>query len=404
MNKHANTIVALTALLAGAGHAAGLTASDSEGAKDAYRAELVSSGLAVAAADSPQISVNGQLQFRYMSVFDADDPATPAEEDFESGFESSRTRLKFKGSLPDQKLTAVVLANFSSSDGDFAIDDAYVDWDAGDGWKFRFGQFKQPFDREFYGISPFKVLLTEKSLTTAEFKVDRSQGVMAGYTSDRFRFNAAINDGRKAKNTSYTSSNEGDFGVSARAEFRLGEAGWKQFKDFTAFRGDSNGVLIGLGGHWQQDGQTDAPSGFGENANYFSYTADIGWEGNGFNLFGAFYGTYIESGEDSVNDFGFSVHGGFFVTEQNEFFARYSLVSPDSDRGANSDEFSHISFGFNHYIIPNSHAAKLTAEVGISPDSLQDSSAFVGSQSKLGILADGDGGQVAASLQLQILF
>jgi phosphate-selective porin OprO/OprP len=348
-----------------------------------------------------RLQIGGDLQVRYYGGFGADDGSG---DHYEGGFQNQRTRLDFRGHIISPKLTYRVQANFNRNGGGFELQDAWGEYALENGLKIRWGQFKLPFDRERV-VSSTATQTLERSLVDAVFNLDRSQGVQLSYQAERWRISAAFSDGRRASNSEWTSAAEADFAFSARTEFRFGDAGWGQYRDLTSFRGDQSGLLIGLGGHWQQDGSTAAPAGARGTIDLFQYTADIGLEGGGWSLFGAVVGRSIRDHDDSFSDWGFLVQGGVFLNDNAELYARYARVMPDDDRPGGTDDFSAISAGMNWYFIPGSQAAKLTAEVTWYPDTQADSSSLISApNSGLGLLRDVDGGQVAFGAQMQLLF
>lgn len=345
----------------------------------------------------------GELQFRYYGNFDSD--GANGNNDYTGGFQLQRTRLDFRGHVVSPKLTYRVQTNFNRSNGSLELQDAWTEYALDNGLKIRWGQFKLPFDREYATTSSMNQLAIDTSLVNAVFRLDRSQGVQLSYEADRWRIRSAFSDGRRAANTAFSSATEADFALSGRGEIRLGDAEWRQYRDQTAFRGDDFGVLIGGGLHWQQDGSTGAPAGASGTIDLFQYTADIGFEGDGWNLLASIIGRVIDDSDDSFHDWGFVVQGGLFVAEQAEFFGRYAQVLSDNDRPGGTDDFPAITGGVNWYMLPKSHAAKFTAEVTWYPEDQADSSSLISApNSGFGLLPDSDGGQVVFGAQVQLLF
>lgn len=347
-----------------------------------------------------KLQIGGELQFRYYGTFDA----TSSADNYDGGFQHNRARLEFRGYVIDPRVTYRILANFNRDTGLLELQDAYAEYELKNKVKVRWGQFKLPFDREFFASSPWAVQGIEASLASSVFRLDRSQGIMFSYQAERWQVATAVSDGRRAGNTTYDSTCEADIAMTARVEFRLGAAPWKQFRDQTAFRGDKNGFLIGLGGHWQQEGSTGAQSSTTGTANLYQYTIDVGFEGNGWNALAAYTARLIDA-DDALHDSGALVQAGVFVTDSAEIFARYARIFPENKRSGGNDDFSAITGGFNWYFMPNSHALKLTGELTWYPDTQADSASIVRApDTGIGLLGDSDGGQVGIGMQMQLLF
>ena len=383
--------------------AAPLFASDAERWSLALDAEARS--LAAGLNARQALSTSVQLQFRYDLNLRDDDSGALADPDDDTtlGFSVRRAKFTLSGDVTDAVKAKMTVA-FSRSTGDAVLEDAYADWAVSDGWSLRIGQFKGPFAREEL-VSSARQLSAERSATNRVFTQGRSQGVQARRTGDAWRLTAAITDGFGAENTAFTSEDEADLAVGARAEFRFGDAGWKAHDQFTAWRGAPTGGLMGVAGHWQQSGDTN-PSGPGEDL--LSLTADLGWAGDGWNAFGAFFWRQADDGSSEFDDFGFLVQGGVFVADQTELFARYDRVMPDSDRapsvGTRVDDFGTLTVGFNHYLVPESHAAKLTVAASYSFDSVSNTGGVVRPSDGLNLLADTERGQIGLTAQFQFLF
>lgn len=345
-----------------------------------------------------RLQIGGEIQFRQLTNFEADD-------NFESGFQLNRTRLEFRGHVVDPKLTYRILSNFDRGTGNLALQDSFAEYKISDAFSVRAGQFKLPFDREFYATAATATQTIERSVVSSNFRLDRSQGVQVGYTQDRYRILGAISDGQRALNTAYDSATESDIALTGRAEARFGDAKWNQFRDQTAFLGDAFGVLVGAGGHWQQEGAAGAPAGSSGTVDLFQYTADASIENNGWNALVALTGRVIEDANDSLHDLGLVAQGGYFVSENAELFARYAHIMPDSDRAGGNDDFAAITVGANWYFLPGSHAVKLSTELTVYPDAAADSATVVRTpDTGIGLLPDDENGQVSVVTQLQLIF
>ncbi|MEN0020515.1 MAG: porin [Planctomycetota bacterium] len=349
----------------------------------------------------PKLTIGGHFQARYQSTFglESDQP-----EDTVTGFYLPRMRLSFDADLPDDRFSFTVVTDFNRSTGEATALDVYGEAQLNDSTKLRFGQYKLPFTREF-DVSSKRVVAVDRSVADGFFRINRTQAVTLDYRGDRVRVRLSSSDGRQASNTTFFDSDEADYAFTGRFELRLGDAGWRQYRDMSSFRGSENGVLLGAAVHFQRDGDTRQPSSlFGdEEVSLLSFTADASFEGDGWNIGTFFYGQTFDGNDNTITDLAFTVQGGLFVTETFEVFARWSQAFPDDDRITN-DTFSQVSTGFTRFIIPKSHALKFTFEVAYSPGDQAQSSSLIGRRDFNGIFPDQDNDQFAILAQLQMLF
>ena len=350
-----------------------------------------------------RLNVGGLVQFRYNMNFR---DTTAPDEDFTNGFNTRRTKLIFDGSVYDE-IDFYIQAAFASSGGTMTLDQAYATHKFENGMAVRWGQFKLPFLHEESTSDKYQ-LAAERSLVNKVFTQDYSQGVQLSYEGDQFRVLGAVSDGFSSLNTAYYSPAEADFAVTARAEMRLGDASWKNFSDYTSFRGGPTGALVGAAVHWETFGSTGNTDTFAgtpaTGMDMLSYTVDASYEGGGWNLAGAFVGRTIDpDGGTSMDDFGALVQGGVFVAEQAELFARWDAIFPDSSYAAGND-FNTVTFGGNYYFFPGSHAAKFTADVQWYLDDQAGSGSIVKSSEGIGLAPASTDDQFAIRLQMQMIF
>lgn len=134
-------------------------------------------------------------------------------------------------------------------------------------------------------------------------------------------------------------------------------------------------------------------------------TIDASLLGDGWNLYAAGVWRTMDSGASSLTDTGFLLQGGVFVSDIDELYARWDVVVPSDSNlvvagvSGNSD-FNTFTVGWNHYVIPESHAAKFTLEFQHYPDPTTESIITV----KGNILPDSTGDQFAITAQFQLLF
>jgi len=359
-----------------------------------------------------RLEVSGQIQFRYvintLDDEEFEDPDNPGEffnnDDFTPGFQARRTKLTFEGHVFDPDLFYKVQGAFDRDGGDFELEDAYVGYRFGNGMSVTWGQFKAPLLREEL-VSSKRQLAAERSLSNAIFTADRTQGIAFGYEAERWRVMASFTDGLRGVNNDFNMENA-DWALTGRGEF-LVMGDWSQFQDFTSRRGSENGLLLGGAIHYEQG--PDLNNG-GEEPEILVYTFDASYEGNGFNLYGAFIGQYLDDDDvvsplniagsaDSQTNFSYLIQGGVFVTEDLEVFGRWDHIFFDEEIMAGQiaeDEFKTITAGVNYYLY--GHGAKFTADVVWSLD------AVPGNFTGLGLLGSSEEDQFAIRLQFQLLF
>lgn len=145
------------------------------------------------------------------------------------------------------------------------------------------------------------------------------------------------------------------------------------------------------------------------HSNLIQYTADISFEGNGWNAFVEGVGRHFDPKEgESIDDFGVVVQGGVFVNDQVELFARYDGVFIDSDysNGVN-DAFHTLGFGGNYYVFAQSrNAFKISADVQYFPEKVSRNAVVTGvtSGTNSPLQFDNRADQFAIRLQVQLVF
>lgn len=311
--------------------------------------------------DSEQnIKLGGLIQFRYTASFEN---GFGGDDDSAIGFSMPRAQIEASGAVTDNVIFKIE-GDFGNteggSEGTFTLKDAYAAFVHGD-WIFAAGQLKAPLLTEEL-IAPEFQLSAERSLVNEFFTGGYTQGIAGIYTSDKFRFTAALSDGANAGNSSYTSAAEADFSITGRAEFIFGDAGFDDFAAFTSFRDGATGFKVGLAAHWQTGGETIGTA----DVDVLRYTADIMGKMGGWNFFAAVVGQHVEvnATDTDIDDIGFVAQAGVFLSDQVELFGRWDTIMFDEDRGFDEDDVHFLTAGFNYYVTPRSHAVKFTGDVG----------------------------------------
>ncbi len=350
-----------------------------------------------------RLNVGGYAQIRYYAnIVDE----TPAQDQFESGFQIERTRLVLSGQVADG--TTFLLLPAAGRTGSWTILDAWVKQDlselVGEGWSVTGGQFKLPFWREWL-VSERFIQPVERSTLAIDFASIYGQGVKLSFLSGQTLVEFAYSDGLRSLNSSFapagpaSADTESEAGaVTARIESAL-FGNKNDFSDLTSLGTEEPGLLVGAAAHWQ--GETR--SFFGTSINNLTQgTLDVSYEAPGHNLFGAAVVRYIEfpGGADEL-DLGVLAQGGLFVAEDVEVLGRYTVLIPDSD-APGDDPFHEILAGANWYIA--GHAVKVTGDVQYFFSSPADTTVVgFGPNPGTGLLAS-SGGQLSVRLQLQFIF
>lgn len=364
------------------------------------------------AGDGFRLNVGGQIQFRYIANFRDD---RPGQDDFESGFQTRRTKLNFQGDI-NKDWFFRVRGNFDRDDsGGFGMDYGFAGYKFANGGRVTVGQFKLPLLREEL-VGDDKQLAADRSITNNAFTQDYSQGVMYDYETESWRLAAAFSDGLATRNTDITNNEDtSSFGVGGEADYAftgrfeyMFAGNWRMFDDFTAAKGQDYGALLGVAAHWQSSANSNNPADIDRDT--LQYTADVSVEGDSWNLYGAFLGRWEEfeglgGSSSDFHDFGAVIQGGWRFAENTELFARWDAIFGDEDRAAfaSDDTFNFLTVGLNHYWA--GHAAKGTLDLIWAfdkTDALQ--SVGVLSDTGVGILGDSEENEIAIRAQFQLLF
>lgn len=346
------------------------------------------------------VKIGIQIQMRYDANLrdDASTTLSSPDDDLTVGFSIRRTKVDLSAAVTDSISANVVFA-FDRATGEAGLENAYAAWALSDGLELQVGQFKLPFLRE-ETISSKRQLSAERSSMNETFNQDFSQIIQLGYEQDSWRAVVAFSDGFASRNTAFQDDGEADYALTARAEVKFGAASWKQFGQFTSFRGAAPGGMLGVAGHFESQGETNPADPV--ESDFSSLTADFSWVGDGWNAFGVVVYRNTDDGTTTFDDLGAVLQGGVFVSDATELFARYSGVFADSSRGATGGDYSDVSVGLNHYLIPESHAAKFSLSVTYSLDATTES--IVRTSNGHNLFNDSEDGQIGVTAQLQVLF
>jgi hypothetical protein len=354
------------------------------------------------------LQIGGDTEFRYnMSI--RDDASVGDNEDFTQGFGTGFTRLRFMGNIwsKDFQYKIQLTNDGQAGDSGFALEDAWGMYNFGNEFSLGFGQAKVPLIWQDYGIDVPFVLGVERAIATQVFAPGYTQGIWGTYAADMFRVTGAISDGAAAANTPFNSSAESDYAITARVDVKAMGSDWNRFSDETSFQSQTEMALrVGGGVHFQDGGETGGTI----DQQIFVYTLDAQIEGGGWNAFGAFYGSTIDTGGATDTDlFGGILQGGIFVTDQVELFARWNAIFFDSSAAAGgADDDCHFAeAGVTYYVSPESHAFKVSFFGGYA---FNDTTPLFGAggllegSTRSGFLGDTEDGEIVLGAEASILF
>lgn len=396
---------------------AGLATAGSLDLDRSYAAELRSDAGAYSVLNSSaaNLQVTAAARFGYGINMRDNNGFTNSDNETTVGFGFQDVEVRVTGQVTDS-INATISFDFGPNenrplgndfDPDFEengvnLEDAYADWTVNDGFSLRVGQFIQAFSAG-RNISEYHMMGAFRSSAQSLLGDNGySQGIEAHFGGDNWGGAIGFSDGPRSANTSFNSDAEADYALNARFDF-FSDSDKARFDDRAAWRGQSAGWRIGAGGFWASFGDTN-PSG--PEDEFLSFTVDAAYEGDGWGLNAAAFWQNVDlDGAGSDDNFGAEIGANMFFSDQLEGFARYDIVVFDENFGGSSeDTFQAVSAGVNYYFVPESHAAKFTADIGWAFDNTTGlGSETGGSPFGGGFLGDSDG-EFNLSLMLQFMF
>ncbi len=313
-----------------------------------------------------KLNVTGFMQVRWtMNHAGGDNDTSTNGNNYEWGWENANTYLDFSGTVVDPSWSYHIRGNFSNGNGGaMGLTFASVTKDLGNGLGLTVGQFRGPWLRETLVDDPYQ-LGVDRSVLNSYFTQDFNQGLQLNYESDQFRANAFIGDGivpasgavagssfANSANTTWNDT-ETNYAVAARGEYKI-SGNWSEFDNFTSFRGEEGGMMVGAAAFYERGNQN---AGALDGVKGYGLTADFSWEMGGANLFAAFVWTGANGdGIDTAHPWGFNIQGGYFVTDDVEVFGRYEIVDYDLDVSSDTSRFNGFTIGANYFFSANVRA------------------------------------------------
>ena len=353
------------------------------------------------------LHIGGTTTFRYNLTIRDEDFAGD-QDDFTHGFNSPNNRLRFWGTIWDKALSYKIQGNFSSENpggGGFTLEDAWGQYDFGNNFTLGWGQWKAPLNRADIVDNEFQ-MSADRSLASAAFSAGYTQGIAGVYTSDMVKVTGGFHDGASSQNSDFNSGAEADYAVLLRVDVQAMGNDWNRWNDYTSWKSaKDNGLLIGGALNWQSGGETGGTA----DVDALNYTVDVSFEGQGWGIWAAVYGAHIDAGGGGdIDNFAAEIGGSFFFTEQLEGFARWDGFFLDDEAFGGDTDIHFATVGINYYLSPESHAAKFTGQFGYAfnetTNLFDPSSGLISDSTRYGFLGQGEDGEWALTLQMQVMF
>lgn len=334
------------------------------------------------------IDVSVMMQARYMANFRDEGTVPLGDNDTTLGFSIPRAQVRISGQVTED-ISGKVVFDFGAAElngrntaGTATLLEAFAAWKINDGFSLIVGQWHNPVVAE-EAIAAEHGLAVDRSAMNEFFNPGYTQGIVGAWNGDNWKLAVALADGATyygnagSLNTPFNSPGENDFGITGRFDY-LVSGNWDQFSDFASWRGSNYGLKLGLGGHWQTAGNTNpgtstnAILGTLDEMDITLWTVDAMVQGDGWNMFMGYVGHLIDPTPTAgtLPDFtnhGVIVQGGMFINDQTELFARYDAIFLDSVleglTGGTESDYHFLTFGMNYFLVPESHAAKFTADI-----------------------------------------
>ena len=322
------------------------------------------------------LALSGLVQARYTVNYRTKPPTdeTTGERDKQvtQGFAVSRARFTLGIGLTE--FVALVMRIGVVAGGDFDFQRAFIDLK----WKYlrlRAGLFMNELGAESL-VNPNDLYFLDYSITDNVYTPGSSKGVMLTYLRQRFSINLGYSDGLRTGFSEIRSPTTADFAVTLRTQYAWGDAGLGGFNRLMARRGTPFGVRLGAGVHYQTGGRTQGSVA----AKVAVGTIDLSIRGSGWSaLFTATVGqdaTDATSTNEAaeVVTAGVTAMGGYFVLDDLQVFAQYSVVPkprivgappppvPGDPPPAAPSYFHSFGVGMSFFVLPGHDNVKLQTD------------------------------------------
>jgi hypothetical protein len=332
-------------------------------------------GLLVGIDDWFYLAVAGLVQARYAVNYRTKPPTDPTtlerEKQVSQGFDMARARFQLGIGLT--QFVALYMRIGVVAGGDFSFQRAFIDLK----WKYlrlRAGLFMNETIAESL-INPNDLYFLDYSIVENVYTPGSSKGVMFTYLRRRFSINLGYSDGLRTGFSEIRSATRADFAVTLRTQYAWGESGLSGFNRLTARRGTPFGIRLGAAVHYQDGGRSQGTA----PVKIALGTVDVSARGNGWSAL-----LSITAGQDGtaatatapageIVSTGASLMGGYFVMDDLQVFAQYSIVAKPKIEGepppgipgadlADLSNFQSFGIGLSYFVIPGYDNVKLSTD------------------------------------------
>ena len=269
------------------------------------------------------------------------------------GFETTRAALNFSGTLAGVAFYNARLdwSPYNTNGGGGLSNDplewAYGGWHINDNWSASVGRQKMDVMRSFMVNAEDQQAIERSSYSYYWATSQITNGVKLSGNWDQFRMNGMFSNGASnAANNGNNpwSNNDHGWAVTGRGEWLL-QGDWSQFDRIGSSKGETAGMLLGVGGGYLKNQDSDGESNW-------LISGDLSYEADGWNAYGsATWGNNEPAGGGNDRDsFGFEVGAGMYMDDDNELYGRWQWLTPGQGAGAVSAKLNIATLGWNHYL------------------------------------------------------
>jgi len=306
--------------------------------------------------DNYSLKLNLRLQpyfiYTNLNVSALDDKTT-------SSIRFRRARLLASGNMMHPWLKYDTQIMFEGEEA--ALLDAAIEASYYKQMKFKVGQFKVPFNREFL-ISGIGLQLVERSLANAEFSIQRDIGIQIAGESlwDAVEYSLGIFNGSGINKTNV----DDDYLYAGRIVWTPVGGGSYPYWQAALDKPERLNLAIGFAFAYMPDleveeretqaGRLGIPAVLSARSDVTQYTTDVALKYLDFSLEGGYYYRKIKPKEDTTygcqDANGLYAQGGYFVVPKKvEIAARYAVVEPDTPSTIYDNKRSEITGGGTYY-------------------------------------------------------